>query len=101
MTRKLVAVAKGRESGPITFVAIFGSKPFLVRTCAVVFLASRAFLVLSCPSVYIPLVLVASVDGGSDVPISLMPVPLRILVLLVVPALISAEWVTAQLMHSG
>ena len=55
----------------------YGSSHFLFER-AYVFLASRAFLVLSCPSVYNQFcsfspVLVASVDDGSDVPISLMP----------------------------
>ena len=54
----------------------FGSSHFLFER-AYVFLASRAFLVLSCPIVYNQFcsfspVLMASVDDGSEVPISLM-----------------------------
>ena len=83
--------------------AILALEPFLVRTCAV-FSRSRVSVLSKClhtSFVVSPLGFTASIDDGSDAPISPMPGTSSNNGSPNVLAMISTEWVTAQSMHSS
>ena len=84
----------------------FWFKPFLVRTCTVLFpfTSFSGFVLSKClqPCFAVSHLFSWQVLMMGPMCLSLLClVPLRIVVLLMVPALISTEWVTAQSMHSS
>ena len=90
----------GRRSPGSSSVAILAQEPFPVRTSPV-FFPFTSFLVLPCPSVYKPVLvippdLMAHTNDGADVPVSRYLFPLQIWVLLTVLFLTSMEQDTMQ-----
>ena len=90
----------GRRSPGSSSVAILAQEPFPVRTSPV-FFPFTSFLVLPCPSVYNPVLvippdLMARTNDGADVPVSRYLLPLQIWVLLTVLFLTSMEQDTMQ-----